>query len=67
LSLALSHTKVLCARVRTEIMANVDKICDYVRGTKVGLPGMDIIIFPEYSTQVCLLPRLLPTSLAPCC
>ena len=23
-----------------EIMANVDKICDYVRGCKQGLPGM---------------------------
>jgi hypothetical protein len=25
-----------------EIMANVDKICDYVRGCKQGLPGMGV-------------------------
>jgi len=34
-----------------DIMANVAKICGIVRGTKVGLPGMDLMVFPEYSTH----------------
>lgn len=36
---------------KKDIEANVERICEATANTKAGYPGMDLIVWPEYSTQ----------------
>ena len=36
---------------KEEIMANCQIISNYIKGLKTGLPGLDLVVFPEYSTE----------------